>query len=233
MPNRRAMPPATPPIHRSWVRTSPIRRIESKKPSLPAGPGGSRGTARPVARVRHPGGGRTRRPEGGAGRPPGEVVCSMSRSWRRRSARPIGYHPERTLNLLVGHPGGTLARPWSRRRQSPQPRRTCDDRGVETTAEPVLPGRPTGPTARPAVGRVERRRATVGHVGHGRHGRPLARLPLRRPPHGRWVAGVAAGVAAHLGVPVGVVRLLLALGTVAGGAGLAAVRVPVGDRPHR
>ncbi len=62
----------------------------------------------------------------------------------------------------------------------------------------------------------------------------LGRLPLRRPPQGRWVAGVAAGLAAHLGLPVGVVRLGLAVAALAGGAGLALyvflwVTVPTGD----
>jgi signal transduction histidine kinase/phage shock protein PspC (stress-responsive transcriptional regulator) len=61
-----------------------------------------------------------------------------------------------------------------------------------------------------------------------------ARLPLRRPPQGRWLGGVAAGLAAHLGLPVGAVRGLLVLLTLAGGAGAVAyvfwwVTVPVGD----
>jgi signal transduction histidine kinase/phage shock protein PspC (stress-responsive transcriptional regulator) len=65
-------------------------------------------------------------------------------------------------------------------------------------------------------------------------GTPPARLPLRRPPQGRWIAGVAAGLAMHLGLPVGVVRMALVIGTLVGGAGLALyvflwVTVPVGD----
>ena len=61
-----------------------------------------------------------------------------------------------------------------------------------------------------------------------------ARLPLRRPPQGRWVAGVCTGLAAHLGLPVGVVRLAMAAGTLAAGAGVALyvflwVTVPTGD----
>ena len=64
--------------------------------------------------------------------------------------------------------------------------------------------------------------------------RAVGRLPLRRPPRDRWVAGVAAGVAAHLGVPVGVVRLLLVVATIAGGTGAVLyvflwVTVPTGD----
>jgi signal transduction histidine kinase/phage shock protein PspC (stress-responsive transcriptional regulator) len=60
------------------------------------------------------------------------------------------------------------------------------------------------------------------------------RLPLRRPPQGRWVAGVASGLAAHLGLPVGVVRLLLLIGLFAAGAGgvlyvFLWVTVPSGD----
>lgn len=38
-----------------------------------------------------------------------------------------------------------------------------------------------------------------------------ARLPLRRPLGGRVIGGVCAGLAAHLGVPVGVVRLVMVL----------------------
>ncbi|WP_130416609.1 ATP-binding protein [Xylanimonas ulmi] len=60
------------------------------------------------------------------------------------------------------------------------------------------------------------------------------RLPLRRPEAGRWVAGVCAGLAAHLGVPVVVVRVAIALLTPVGGAGLAVyifwwVTIPAGD----
>jgi signal transduction histidine kinase/phage shock protein PspC (stress-responsive transcriptional regulator) len=61
-----------------------------------------------------------------------------------------------------------------------------------------------------------------------------ARLPLRRPEAGRWLGGVCAGLAAHLGVPVVLVRALMALLTLAGGAGAAVyvfwwVTVPSGD----
>jgi phage shock protein PspC (stress-responsive transcriptional regulator) len=67
--------------------------------------------------------------------------------------------------------------------------------------------------------------------------RPGARprdLPLRRPERGRWVGGVCAGLAAHLGVGVGVVRLVMALLALAGGAGVALyvfwwLTVPSGD----
>ncbi|MCL1870121.1 MAG: PspC domain-containing protein [Promicromonosporaceae bacterium] len=60
------------------------------------------------------------------------------------------------------------------------------------------------------------------------------RLPLRRPPADRWVAGVCAGLAAHLGVPVAAVRVVMALLAVAGGAGVALyafwwVTIPAGD----
>src|SRR5690606_6601643 len=59
-------------------------------------------------------------------------------------------------------------------------------------------------------------------------------LPLRRPERGRWVGGVCAGLAAHLGVGVGVVRLVMALLALAGGAGVALyvfwwLTVPPGD----
>lgn len=46
------------------------------------------------------------------------------------------------------------------------------------------------------------------------------RPPLVRPGAGRAVAGVAAGVAAHLGLPVGAVRIGFVLTTLGGGVGL-------------
>ncbi|WP_402461644.1 PspC domain-containing protein [Isoptericola aurantiacus] len=61
-----------------------------------------------------------------------------------------------------------------------------------------------------------------------------ARLPLRRPRQGRWLGGVCAGVAAHLAVPVWVVRVALVVLALLGGMGLALyvfwwVTVPAGD----
>lgn len=44
--------------------------------------------------------------------------------------------------------------------------------------------------------------------------------PLCRPVHGRMVAGVAAGIARYLGVDVTVVRIVLAVLTFVGGAGI-------------
>jgi signal transduction histidine kinase len=60
------------------------------------------------------------------------------------------------------------------------------------------------------------------------------RLPLRRPTRGRWFAGVAAGVAAHLDVPVALVRVLFVLLAPVSGIGVVLyvfwwVTVPVGD----
>ena len=51
----------------------------------------------------------------------------------------------------------------------------------------------------------------------GLEGRPQ---PLSRPIHGRMLAGVAAGVADYLGVDVTIVRIILAVLTVVGGAGV-------------
>ncbi|WP_082918752.1 ATP-binding protein [Cellulosimicrobium sp. I38E] len=70
-------------------------------------------------------------------------------------------------------------------------------------------------------------------TGAGSGSRPRD-LPLRRPERGRWVAGVCAGLAAHLGVSVGVVRLVMAFLGLAGGAGVALyvfwwLTVPSGD----
>lgn len=45
------------------------------------------------------------------------------------------------------------------------------------------------------------------------------RPPLRRPERDRWFAGVAAGIAAHLGLPVGPVRLAFVLLAPFGGVG--------------
>lgn len=53
-----------------------------------------------------------------------------------------------------------------------------------------------------------------------------ARPPLRRPVEGRWVAGVAAGTATHLRVPVPAVRAALVVLVVAT-AGVAAVAYPL------
>ena len=60
------------------------------------------------------------------------------------------------------------------------------------------------------------------------------RPPLRRPTTGRRIGGVAAGLAAHLGVPVGVVRLTFVVLVALGGVGIALyvflwVTVPEGD----
>ena len=60
------------------------------------------------------------------------------------------------------------------------------------------------------------------------------RLPLRRPPQGRVIGGVCRGLSLHLRLPVGTVRLVMALLTLVGGAGVLLylwfwVTVPVGD----
>ncbi|WP_052302720.1 ATP-binding protein [Cellulomonas flavigena] len=63
---------------------------------------------------------------------------------------------------------------------------------------------------------------------------PRARLPLRRPEQGRWFAGVATGLAAHLELPVALVRVGFALLVPVAGIGAALyvfwwLAVPVGD----
>lgn len=60
------------------------------------------------------------------------------------------------------------------------------------------------------------------------------RLPLRRPEQGRWFGGVAVGLAAHLDVPVALVRLAFVLLMPLAGAGLFLyafwwLTVPAGD----
>jgi phage shock protein C len=51
-------------------------------------------------------------------------------------------------------------------------------------------------------------------------GAPVRSQALQRPIHGRMLAGVAAGVADYLGVDVTIVRIVLAVLTIMGGAGL-------------
>ena len=63
---------------------------------------------------------------------------------------------------------------------------------------------------------------------------PRVRLPLRRPEHARWFAGVATGLAAHLDLSVVLVRVVLVALVPVAGVGLALYAfwwlvVPVGD----
>jgi signal transduction histidine kinase/phage shock protein PspC (stress-responsive transcriptional regulator) len=89
----------------------------------------------------------------------------------------------------------------------------CHDQGVKFAAAPPPPGTPPMPAPVP---------------------QPQIRLPLRRPQGGRVLGGVCLGVAAHLNVPVYVVRILTVLLGFAGGAGGLAylflwTMVPSGD----
>lgn len=89
--------------------------------------------------------------------------------------------------------------------------RTCDDSGVDVTAEPSLP-----PGAVPAR---------------------TPRGALRRPERGRWCAGVASGVSAHLGLPLPAVRVGFVVLTLLGGVGVMLygfwwLTVPAGDPWH-
>ena len=59
-------------------------------------------------------------------------------------------------------------------------------------------------------------RGTAGQEAHT----PARSMPLFRPVQDRMVAGVAAGVARYLVVDVTVVRIILAVLTVVGGAGV-------------
>ncbi|WP_372595394.1 PspC domain-containing protein [Actinotalea sp.] len=63
---------------------------------------------------------------------------------------------------------------------------------------------------------------------------PAQRLPLRRPTSGRRLGGIAAGLAAHLGLRVGLVRMIFVGTSLVAGVGAAFyvflwVTVPVGD----
>jgi phage shock protein PspC (stress-responsive transcriptional regulator) len=60
------------------------------------------------------------------------------------------------------------------------------------------------------------------------------RLPLRRPERGRLLGGVALGLAAHLDLPVGLVRLAFVVLTPVGGVGALLyvfwwLAIPAGD----
>ena len=59
-------------------------------------------------------------------------------------------------------------------------------------------------------------RGTAGQEAHT----PARSAPLFRPVQDRMLAGVAAGIARYLGVDVTIVRILLAVLTVVGGAGV-------------
>ncbi|WP_392424102.1 PspC domain-containing protein [Barrientosiimonas humi] len=61
------------------------------------------------------------------------------------------------------------------------------------------------------------------------------RPPLRRPPHGRMLAGVCRGVSVHLGIPVVPLRIATFVGVVVFGAGVVVygflwLTMPVGDQ---
>jgi phage shock protein C len=55
----------------------------------------------------------------------------------------------------------------------------------------------------------------------GQAGTGLGSMPLRRPIHGRMLAGVAAGIADYLGVDETLVRIAIVVATFFGGAGIA------------
>ena len=59
------------------------------------------------------------------------------------------------------------------------------------------------------------------HPDHGHPGHEIA-APSRlcRPAHVRMLAGVASGIASYLGIDVAVVRIVLAVLAIAGGAGV-------------
>lgn len=57
-------------------------------------------------------------------------------------------------------------------------------------------------------------------VSGGSAGGEMKPQPLCRPSHDRMLAGVAAGVARYLGVDVTVVRIVLAVLAIIGGAGI-------------
>src|SRR5690606_7954831 len=98
-----------------------------------------------------------------------------------------------------------------------------------------------GPHPEPDPGTVPEPRRTEAS---SRLGRPWTcddslvtmteRLPLRRPSRGRLVGGVCAGLAAHLGIPVMLVRVALILLLPLAGSGAVLyvwfwVTVPAGD----
>lgn len=97
-------------------------------------------------------------------------------------------------------------RPWFRPASRPRAARPCHDVPMTTTASPgAPPDTRRGPGApRPPL----RRPLRAGAPGPGRPARP-----------GRLIAGVAAGLADHLGLPVVRVRAILVAAAVFGGSG--------------
>ncbi|MFL6101216.1 MAG: PspC domain-containing protein [Actinomycetales bacterium] len=86
---------------------------------------------------------------------------------------------------------------------------------------PPRGGAPAAPVSWPSFGSGDR--AAGSTAGGGEHGPVPARPKLQRPAQGRMVAGVAAGLAEHLGIPVRGVRIAFVVATIAtSGAGLVA-----------
>lgn len=90
----------------------------------------------------------------------------------------------------------------------------------EPSGHPVPPWRNPDPT--PVTPTIVDRRVTIEGVQQSVSPSPVARPPkLYRATRGRMVAGVARGLAEHLGVDVLIVRIGFAVLTFAGGAGIA------------
>ena len=112
----------------------------------------------------------------------------------------------------------------------------CHDRPMTTTpgyAHPPAAGTPGRGPAAPSSSTVPTDTAPGAWAPGTPPHRALTRLPLRRPERypapapllaesrpGRLIAGVCAGVAAHLGLDVGLVRAAFALAGLVGGAGV-------------
>lgn len=121
----------------------------------------------------------------------------MPRWWRGSFASTIGYDPERALSISAPAPGAAPM-PWTAR--------TCDDRLVPSTSYVPAGGpapEPGGPTAGPSGARAA-----------GQSSEPdlspapeASRHRVRRLRQDRLIAGVATGLAEHLGVSLLSVRV--------------------------
>jgi len=93
-----------------------------------------------------------------------------------------------------------------------QPPRTETPRAETPLADQASPNGPTDGAPRDSQ--------PSGSQYQPRYDYAAGDQPLYRPLNGRMVAGVAAGIAQYLGVDVTVVRIVLAVLTVVGGAGI-------------
>src|SRR6516164_8675274 len=152
------------------------------------------------------------------------VVVSMPSACRRTSGAGIGKIPHSTL--MAGRPDQGLPE-WRGTRLG------RDDGRMEETAGPASPGVASDQNGQREPGREHRGAARPEDPQRHQHlwdrllhrqwvGKPCSSGPMRRRQEDRLVAGVAACLAARLGIDVIVIRIAFVVGGLLGGFGLAA-----------